>query len=46
MGIPDFIALVALVLGAVDVVQSNGKSATAWGVVLLAISFLWHLVPK
>lgn len=43
MGIPDLFALVALVLALYDVIQTRGRSATAWAVVLLCAAYLWHL---
>jgi len=45
MGLPDLIVVIALVLAAVDVWDSRGRSATAWAVVLVCVSLLWHLLP-
>ena len=46
MGIPDVLAIIALVLGIIEVFRSQAQSLLAWSVVLLAVAILWHLVPK
>jgi hypothetical protein len=45
MTIADALALLALILGAIDVVRSKGQALTSWAVCVLAIAVLWHLVP-
>jgi hypothetical protein len=43
--IPDVLAIVALILGTIDVARSKGAALTSWGVVALALALLWHLIP-
>ena len=35
------LALVALILGAIDEINAQGKALTSWGVICLALIFLW-----
>jgi hypothetical protein len=44
MSIPLLLAIVALVLGIVSVIESRGRSWAGWGVICLAAIHLWGTV--
>lgn len=46
MGIPDFWVILGLALAGIEQVRAKGQSLLAWAVIVIAIGFLWHLVPK
>ena len=41
MSIPVILFVVALVLGAIDLIRSRGQALTSWAVVLIAVGLLW-----
>lgn len=41
MDIPTVLVVVALILGAISLIQAKGGDLVAWGVVLIAASLLW-----
>jgi hypothetical protein len=45
MGIPDFWVAVGLILGIIEQVRAKGQDLLAWAIIVIAIGFLWHLVP-
>lgn len=44
MTLATFLCIVALVIGAIEVVKSNGKSFLAWAVVCLAVALVFPLL--
>jgi drug/metabolite transporter superfamily protein YnfA len=38
---PTALALVALILAAIDELQAQGRALTSWAVILIAIALLW-----
>jgi len=46
VNIPDVLFIVALVLGAIELVRSRGQALVAWAVVLIAAGLLYGLVVK
>jgi hypothetical protein len=44
MTISDVLVVIALVLGIVDTVRSQGQSLTAWAVILISIALLLPII--
>ena len=44
LSVPDVLAIVALVLGAMEVIRSRAQNLVAWAVCLLALALLWSVL--